>query len=271
MKKLFICGLLLSQFASSQTVHSFSTPNYIGTGAYSKKFTDGFSFVANPAVLSQTTLFSAGIYSEKKFLLKELNLYTIAVAIPSSLGGFGILARYSGISDYNETQLGLGYAKNLDQVDVGIQFDYSAFRIAGYGSTSVVQAHAGMIWHVMENLHTGIHLVNVLSGRLSGNTKEKPAFVFKMGVGYEVSDAVYISSEICKEENKLVTVQTLLQYTVAGKFFLRGGISTATSSPWLGAGWAWKNFRIDITSAYHPQLGITPGLLLLFSSKQKST
>ena len=182
-----------------------------------------------------------------------------------------MVGRYSGFSDYNETQLCLGYAKTLGQVDVGIQFDYSAFRMAGYGSSSFVQADVGMIWHIMEKLHTGVHLMNVLSGRLSGNTKEKTAFVFKMGFGYEVSDAVFISSEICKEEDKVVTLLALLQYTVAGKFYLRGGISTATSSPWLGAGWAWKNFRIDITSSYHPQLGITPGLLLLFSSKQKST
>lgn len=271
LKKLLIYSLLLAQFARSQSAHHFSHSGYIGSGAYSKKFIDGFSFISNPAALSQTTLLSAGLFTEKKFLLKELNVYTIAIAIPTSVGGFGILTRYNGFNDYNETQLGLGYAKNLGHVDLGIQFNYTAIRIAGYGTNSVVQADAGMVWHVMEKLHTGVHLMNVVAGKLSGNANEKPALIFKMGLGYEVSDAVFISSEICKEEDKIVTVIALLQYTLAGKFYLKGGISTATSSPWLGAGLRWKMIRIDITSGYHPQLGITPGLLLIFSSEQKGT
>jgi len=28
-----------------------------------------------------------------------------------------------------------------------------------------------------------------------------------------------------------------------------------------------KSFRIDITAAYHPQLGITPGLMFIYSPK----
>ena len=40
---------------------------------------------------------------------------------------------------------------------------------------------------------------------------------------------------------------------------------TATSSAWLGIGLNLKSFRVDVTNSYHPQLGITPGLLLLFN------
>jgi hypothetical protein len=40
-------------------------------------------------------------------------------------------------------------------------------------------------------------------------------------------------------------------------------MSSATSSAWFGLGLSLKSFRLDVTTSYHPQLGITPGLLLI--------
>jgi len=39
--------------------------------------------------------------------------------------------------------------------------------------------------------------------------------------------------------------------------FARVGISTAASSAWLGLCLNLKYFRVDVTTSYHPQLGIT--------------
>jgi hypothetical protein len=49
----------------------------------------------------------------------------------------------------------------------------------------------------------------------------------------------------------------------------RAGIETATSSAYFGIGLSLKSFRLDVTTGYHPQLGITPGLLLLFNFNNK--
>jgi hypothetical protein len=47
-------------------------------------------------------------------------------------------------------------------------------------------------------------------------------------------------------------------------------MSSATSSVWFGLGLSFKSFRLDVTTSYHPQLGLTPGLLLLFDFKSKT-
>ena len=39
----------------------------------------------------------------------------------------------------------------------------------------------------------------------------------------------------------------------------------------LGFGLTLKSFRLDVTTSYHPQLGITPGVLMLFNFKSSST
>jgi hypothetical protein len=37
----------------------------------------------------------------------------------------------------------------------------------------------------------------------------------------------------------------------------------------MGVGLYIKTFRVDVTASYHPQLGVSPGLLILFNFKGK--
>ncbi|WP_315821122.1 hypothetical protein [Paraflavitalea speifideaquila] len=78
-----------------------------------------------------------------------------------------------------------------------------------------------------------------------------------------------VSADIIKAEEKPVTVQAGLQYILDNRFFMRAGIATHTTTPWLGIGWCWKNIRADITGSYHPQLGISPGLMLIFMANKE--
>jgi len=58
-------------------------------------------------------------------------------------------------------------------------------------------------------------------------------------------------------------VHTGIQYQFAKQFFARAGIASATSTGYAGFGVSWSNFRLDVTGSYHPQLGVSPGLLLI--------
>jgi hypothetical protein len=46
---------------------------------------------------------------------------------------------------------------------------------------------------------------------------------------------------------------------------VRGGVETNTSNIYFGAGLFFKSFRLDVTASIHPELGITPGLLLVYN------
>jgi hypothetical protein len=61
-----------------------------------------------------------------------------------------------------------------------------------------------------------------------------------------------------------------MQYQFTNQLLARLGISSATSTAWLGFGFSLKAFRLDAIAGYHPQLGITPGLLLVFNLKPAS-
>jgi hypothetical protein len=256
---------------NGQTVRRPVAAVYTGLGAYSINHVDVFSFTNNQASLAQIKNISAGAYGERRFMLDELGLYQLAIAAPTKSGNFGIKAGYFGFSDYNESQMGLAYARKLGtKLDVGVQFNYNGIQVNGYGNTSAVNFEIGTILHLTERLNAGIHVYNPVGGKFGKNAEEKLASVYTIGLGYEASDKFFVSAEIGKEEDQPVNVNAGIQYRFLSQLLVRAGIATNTSNVYAGVGLFLKTFRLDVVASYHPQLGVTPGLSLIYSSSKKS-
>lgn len=262
---------LIPCLAIGQSIRYSPGTLYTGLGAYSHHFSQSFSFLANQAVLGDLSRTSAGVYTEQKYGLKELSMFMASAAIPVNRGGVGIAMQYAGFAGFNESQVSIAYGKNLGKVSLGIQCNYNMMHMEGYGNDAAVGFEIGSQWQLSQTLVTGIHIVNPVGAHFRNHSSEKLAAVYQFGAGYEVSKQLFLSAEITKEEDRPVNVQAGLQYIlVPDRFFVRLGLTTATSSPYLGMGYQWKNCRADVHVRYHPQLGLTPGLLLLFYGKQKA-
>jgi hypothetical protein len=267
---LFQLGLvLITSLAYTQTLRYPVAANYTAMGAYSKNFNDVLSFTSNQAVLGKMKSIGAGVYSERRFLLEDLNSYTMAFCLPVRFGGIGISAKYSGYQSYRESQLGVAYGKDLGNIDIGIQFDYLAVHIPGYGRDGLITIEGGVILEISEQLHAGVHVFNPTGSRFGKQDREKLASIYTTGLGYEASEKVFVCVEIIKEEEKPVCINAGVNYVFAKKFFARMGLLTETNNLYFAAGWKWNNLRIDITSGYHGQLGFSPGLLFLFQGNSK--
>ncbi|MFC0771821.1 hypothetical protein [Terrimonas alba] len=266
---LFLFSLFIILKSNSQTLRRPVAASYVGLGAYSQNNHDVFSFTANQASLAQLKSGAAGVYGEKRFLLNELSNYVAAAGLPTVSGNFGVKASYFGSTVYNESQVGLAYARQLgSKIDIGAQFNYNGLNIAGYGNASAISFEIGTILHVSERLNAGIHINNPVGGKFGKDQQEKLASVYTIGFGYDASDKFFFSAAIEKEEDQPVNVNAGVQYKFIPQLLARLGASTATSAAWMGVGLSWKLFRVDVTTAYHPQLGISPGLLLLFNFKK---
>lgn len=267
MKKLTLITQLcaFSYLVFSQSLRQPVSAVYLGLAAYSTQHQDVFSYINNQAALAQIKNITVGIYGERKFLLTETSLYTAAIAIPTKSGNFGVNVKYSGFKNFNENQIGLAYARSLGKkVDIGAQFNYYSYKVPSYNNASILNFELGALFHLTDKLNLGVHVYNPVGGTFS-KTNEKLSAAYKLGVGYDVSDKFFVSSEIVKEENLPVNLNTGVQYRFEKKFFVRLGIATATSASYAGVGLSWNNFRLDVTGSYHPQLGISPGLLLIMN------
>jgi len=207
---------------------------------------------------------AAGIFGERRFSLRGLSFYQLAFVLPTSSGNFGLSAGYFGSSSYNESRLGLAYARNLGKIDLGVQFNYLNIQTWGYGRAPAVNFEAGALLHVTSQFETGIHIYNPMRVTIGKNSEEKLPFIYSFGLGYDVSEKFFIGTEIEKAEDQPLNVNAGYQYSFDEKLFTRAGISSATSTFYLGLGFLLHELRIDATASLHPNLGITPGIALLY-------
>jgi hypothetical protein len=266
---LILLFLSIHLFINGQTVRRPVAAVYTGLGAYSNSHIDVFSFSNNQASLAQMKNASVGAYGERRFMLNELSLYQLAIAVPTNSGNFGIHAGYFGFSDYNESEMGLAYARKLgSKVDIGVQFNYNDIQASGYGNSSAINFEIGTVFHLTDKLNAGVHAYNPVGGKF-GKSEEKLASIYTVGLGYEASSKFLMSAEIEKEENQPVSINAGMQYKFLPQFMIRAGIVTNTSVLYGGASLFLKTFRLDVVASYHPQLGVTPGLLLIYDFKMK--
>ncbi len=259
-------------FVFGQSIRKPIAAPYLGLGAYSVNHVDAFSVTSNQASLARIKNSALGIYGERRFLLGVTDMYSSVFVLPTEQGNFAFQADYFGFKKYNESQLGLAYARSLGtKLDIGIKFNYYSFRIPGYQNSNAVNFEAGAIAHLTDQLHVGIHFYNPVGGNLSKTDNEKLGSIYKFGVGYEAGENFIISAEIVKQENFPVNVNAGVQYNFARQFFARMGISSENETPYAGAGISWNNLRLDVSASYHPQLGLSPGLMLIVHFKSGET
>lgn len=255
---LFHCFAGNLGVAAQSISHSYNQ-GLTGIGAYSARFSDLFSFLNNSASLASVKRAGAGVYAENRYGLK--NLVLTGICGINGMGGIGMMIAYEGDRDYNHSQVGLGYGKNLGRVNIGVRFNYNMIRMAGYGNVGLIGVELGSIWKITEKFFSGIQICNPQS--------EKLPSVFSVGAGYEISEQLFLYANIIKEENKVMNVQAGLQYMIAAALYASLGINSATASPGIMLGWQWKEMRISLAGSMHPQLGTTTGLIIQFFGKNK--
>lgn len=201
-------------------------------------------------------------------MLKALSSYSAALVLPTASGNFGLKGDYFGEQSYNESSVGLAYARALGtKAAVGVQFNYVGLKVAGYGSASTLNFDAGVIFHLTTQLNAGLHVYNPVAASWGKQGVEKLPSVYAMGLGYDVSPQVYIGAEAEKVEGRSIGVNAGLHYQIANKLITRIGVHSATSAYYFGFGVQLKSIRLDATVSLHPYLGTTPGLLLLYSKE----
>ncbi len=271
LMRFVLAALFVSGISAAQTLRRPLATVYTATGAYSVAHADLFSFTANQAALARQKNTAVGVFAERRFMLAELNYFLAAAAIPAGPGTFGTKLSYAGFSDFNELQAGIAYARPLGKkLDAGAMFHYNKIRISsGYGSASAISVEAGMVLHLSDQLHAGLHAANPVGGKFGKNREEKLSSLYSFGIGYDASAKFFAAIELVREERQPVSVQAAIQYKMIPQLMARAGVSTATSTAWMGLGLFVKSFRVDVSCSVHPRLGITPGLLLLFEQGKK--
>lgn len=258
-------------------LQSLSAQNGVFTGANARSIALGGTGVAgaglsslgnNPAGLAALEQWGAGVQAEQRFLLTELQLLSVAGAVPTASGNFGLQLNYFGFADYNEQKLGLIYARKLfDQLYLGAQVGFFNTRIPEYGSRGLITFDLGLLAPISKELSFGLHLLNPM--RMEIIEGENLPTVLRFGLDYQPAEKIHILAELEKDIQQLVRVHTGLEYQIIDPLYLRLGVATEPVAVSFGVGYVLANgLAIDVASSYHQVLGFTPALGVVYTGER---
>lgn len=243
----------------------------LALGNSSVTLSDPFSVFNNQGGMAFLKDISIGLFTERKFLLSDIGYNAFGFTLPTKSGVFGVSAGYFGFDLYNEKKAGLAYSRLLtENIAAGIQCDYLGTSIAEYGNASAFTFEAGMMVKIGDKITTGAHVFNPVRVS-SGIAGEKIPTTLDIGISYEPDKKVLLTTEAFKDIDQPAQFRAGVEYRIADALHLRCGIQTNPSIYTFGVGINVKNLKIDLASQYHPVLGITPGVALVYSFAKKSS
>jgi hypothetical protein len=234
-------------------------------GAYSRNFHHLFSVLQQQAALAYVPSVTAGVTTEQRFLLKALSSHTAALAMPGLGGGLSLIMQQSGYHAYRQRGIGFGYGRTLGhRCGIGIQIDHLSKTIPQYMSASTLTFELSCILHLTSQLHAAIHAFNPAHRKLYG---ELLPVVYTVGMGYEVSPDFLCSIAVKQENDAAPFTKFMCDYRPVAAFSLQLGLSTEPQFSTLGMGVYLNRLYISCTAHYHPQLGITPQIALVWQAQ----
>lgn len=216
-----------------------------------------WSNFTNQAGLAEINKFTIGLGIENTFLLKELSTRFTACAIPVNSGVFGVNISYTGFELYNESKIGLAFAKKLsDNFNLGVQLDYLG--IYAEESTNNINKFTfeiGVQKRLTKNLSLGAHIYNP---KLSHNEIKTTSSIFKLGLSYNVNQKVLAFTEVELESEEDAKLKIAIEYKIIPQMQLRTGFYTNPNQNTFGIGYNLDKIQFDIAIKKHHILGYSP-------------
>ncbi|MCX6243507.1 MAG: hypothetical protein NTU98_02285 [Bacteroidetes bacterium] len=253
-------------------VHAAGDQRVIGGKAASLGFTsvaqaDGWSVFNNQAGLAWCRRFSAGIYFENRFLLKELSLKAIGVTIPAGRGAFGISFQHFGFSLYSEMNAGIGYGLRLGKsFSAGVRIGWLRLHISdGFTDQNLVSVDVGLQFRASERLWMGLHAANPVPYKVSSISNEQLPTVIRLGLSWKMTGNLCSDIEVEKNLTQKPVLRAGIDYRPVKAFSIRIGFLSNPATFTFGAGIEAGNLEFDLASSYHMVLGYSPQASLIWS------
>jgi hypothetical protein len=260
---LLLVLVIWSVKVSAQHAHLPLRRTFPSISSYSQKIHDPLSINVNQAQLSSFKQAAFELYSERRFMLKELSLLQCAFVFPHHSGGYGLTIAHAGNRLYNETTFGLGFGKQLsDMLSLGVQFNYYLSRTAIGLNASSIGFETSVLIRMSDNFQAGFRIANPLI--ISKYEAARLSVMYSMGFAYDVAEKLILTGSVEKQSTIPSDVTVALRYLFHPAFYVSTGSLTRLHQFFLGVGLLWENKKLELIGGYHTQIGFTPALTFIF-------
>lgn len=269
-------GSIFLVFCFCLPFYLFAAHNNVAEGGRSASManasvalTDFWSLQNNQAGLAFYNHSACGVYFENRYMVKEMSLKAGGVVLPVKAGVFGLNLTYFGYPKYNESKLGLAYARSFgNALSVGVQLDYLLTSIAeNYGKKGIATFEIGLMSKINANLTIGAHIFNPVQAKLTDYNNERIPAIIRLGAAYSFDENILVSVEAEKDTQMDPILKCGLEYRIIKPVYVRGGISTNPGIFSFGFGIDYKKLQVDFSSSVHNVLGYSPQISLFYTFK----
>jgi len=257
----WICVMLLFPLGSKGQVKSSANVIPIGLGAYQKMNSTALADAELPALLGFRKVQQLGIILENKFGLKELSAMRVAYGQPLASGYFLINGQFQGGQIHKHYAGNLGFGQLINpNTTIGIAIGIEQFQLQGDKQELEVVATAGIAHCINEKTTMGIHYTYGQALFKENRSITKKVEGLAIGIGYRLSDMVFIQLELQKQQKTQIT--STLIWMPFQKIGFFGGTNNSGHF-YLGGQTKNKRTLTAFGFAQHPQLGYS--ILLHFN------
>jgi len=217
-----------------------------------------WSNLTNQAGIADINKLTVGAGFENSFGLKELSTRSAVVALPVNTGVFGINITYTGFELYNESKIGLAFAKRLSpSFKIGVQIDYlQIYAEESTNNKNTLTFEIGAQKKLIQKLTLGAHIFNPIGSKL--NEEENIPSIFKLGLRYDANQKVSVFTEAELEGEQDTKLKIGIEYNIINQMQLRTGFSTNPAQNTFGIGYSLNKIQFDIAIKRHQILGYSP-------------
>ncbi len=217
----------------------------------------------NPAALVAATRPSVRLYGDRAFLLPELQLAALSVALPMRAVSLGASAAAYGYQDFRTTSVTARAARGLrlgTARRIGVGMAVSAQHVAlggGYGSATGLSLDAGLHATLTPRLDAGARATNLLVGTVGDAPLPRR---LDIGIAFAATPSLRVVADAGQVVGGGASVRGGVEMRVAPVLALRIGGGTNPEQMSGGLGLALGRLGIDLSFARTGDLGWTPAV-----------
>lgn len=259
----FLC--IVTHFTSAQVVVDNNFFIYHQMTAPSRSHTDLLAHLENCSLLPYLSQKKITVYSENKFMLKELQSFNINLAIPGNNISYDITGKYTGLMTLKNHEISFAVAKKIDpRLSIGLKWRFTKILIPNHESVKQFSGSISMVILPVEKLSIGASADNVISYVERHQGSENLKGVYKIGVGLDCTKEFYIGFKIVKNAGNNFQAMAAMHYQFGASAKVRFGINFFTLTNEIGIDLSIRRIALMIDVNYHPQLG--PSSFLAFQN-----
>jgi len=239
-------------------------------GDASVTLADVWAYHHNPAANAGLKQWGAGISYENRFLLKELQTQSLALALPLKKGVLSVGAQVFGYTEFRTIKSGVGYSIALTEfISLGTQINVHQIRLGqGYGNVLKATGELGVLAKIKEGWNVGFSVFNISRTLLSKYQEDRLTTVMRLGTSYCFSEKLLVCVEAEKNVEFPLRGKVGLEYLPAKSVALRTGFSTNPIELNAGVGCSFKSvYFLDFGSAYTQLVGWSPNVSFTYRLK----